>query len=82
MMELIMGWKLDIVLDINISTDPGGSAPCKRCSFVLSTDLNKTCMAATLRLQVQVGPQEEDLGEVDEMPKELDSQALVGRVEK
>ena len=26
MVELIMGWKLDIVLDINISTDPGGSA--------------------------------------------------------
>ena len=39
-------------------------------------------MAATLRLQVQVGPQEEDLGEVDDMPKELDSQASVGRVEK
>ena len=49
---------------------------------MLSNDLNETCMAATLRLQVQVGPQEEDLGEVDEMPKELDSQASVGRVEK
>ena len=26
-------------------------------------------MAATLRLQVQVGPQEEDLEEADDMPK-------------